>query len=85
MSEVVLINLTGADQPGILYRGACQRDDALSAQLTGGKECAHRRHIHARLGEQDFERVFASGGGAPAVLGRDAAGGLIVQFSLAPR
>ena len=32
----------------------------------------------ARLGEQDFERVFASGGGAPAVIGRDASGELIV-------
>ena len=32
----------------------------------------------ARLSERDFERVFASGGGAPATLGRDAAGHLIV-------
>lgn len=31
-----------------------------------------------RLGERDFERVFASGGGAPAVLGRDAQGRLVV-------
>jgi hypothetical protein len=32
----------------------------------------------ARLSEREFERVFASGGGAPASLGRDAAGHLIV-------
>lgn len=32
----------------------------------------------ARLAERDFERVFASGGGAPAVVGRDADGRLIV-------
>jgi hypothetical protein len=32
----------------------------------------------AKLSEREFERVFASGGGAPASLGRDAAGHLIV-------
>ncbi|MEO5884010.1 MAG: hypothetical protein ABIQ58_00630 [Candidatus Limnocylindrales bacterium] len=32
----------------------------------------------AGLGEREFERVFASGGGAPAVVGRDAEGHLIV-------
>lgn len=32
----------------------------------------------ARLDERSFERVFASGGGAPAVLGRDAQGRLMV-------
>lgn len=32
----------------------------------------------ARLSEAEFEHVFASGGGAPATLGRDAAGSLIV-------
>lgn len=31
----------------------------------------------ARLSEREFEHVFASGGGAPATLGRDAAGRLI--------
>jgi hypothetical protein len=30
------------------------------------------------LSEQEFERVFASGGGSPAVVGRDAGGHLIV-------
>jgi hypothetical protein len=32
----------------------------------------------AGLGETEFERVFASGGGAPATLGRDAQGNLVV-------
>ena len=32
----------------------------------------------ASLGEREFERVFALGGGAPAVVGRDVAGHLIV-------
>ncbi len=32
----------------------------------------------ARLGESDFERVFAAGGGPPAVIGRDAKGQLMV-------
>lgn len=32
----------------------------------------------ADLSEADFERVFASGGGPPAVLGRDAAGHVLV-------
>jgi hypothetical protein len=32
----------------------------------------------ARLTEREFERVFASGGGAPATIGRDAQGRLIV-------
>ncbi len=32
----------------------------------------------ANLNEQEFERVFASGGGAPATIGRDAQGRLFV-------
>ncbi len=32
----------------------------------------------ARLDERGFERVFASGGGPPAVVGRDARGRLVV-------
>ena len=32
----------------------------------------------AKLSEQEFERVFASGGGPPATLGRDAQGRLFV-------
>ena len=42
----------------------------------------------ARLDERGFERVFASGGGPPAVIGRDAKGRLMVPaitlFALAP-
>jgi len=41
-----------------------------------------------KLGEADFERVFASGGGPPAVVGRDAQGRLMVPVitvcSIAP-
>ena len=41
-----------------------------------------------RLDERGFERVFASGGGPPAVIGRDAAGRLVVPtitlFALVP-
>jgi hypothetical protein len=32
----------------------------------------------AKLNEQEFERVFASGGGPPATVGRDATGRLMV-------
>ena len=32
----------------------------------------------ASLGESEFERVFASGGGPPAVIGRDGKGRLVV-------
>lgn len=42
----------------------------------------------AGLGEREFERVFASGGGPPAALGRDARGRLMVPaitlFALVP-
>ena len=41
-----------------------------------------------RLDERGFERVFASGGGPPAVIGRDATGHLVVPtitlFALVP-
>lgn len=42
----------------------------------------------AKLSEPEFERVFASGGGAPATVGRDRGGNLIVPtislFALVP-
>lgn len=42
----------------------------------------------ARLGEPEFERVFASGGGPPAVVGRDRKGHMMVPaitlFALVP-
>ena len=42
----------------------------------------------ARLDERAFERVFASGGGPPAMIGRDAKGRLVVPtttlYALAP-
>ncbi|MFL5749315.1 MAG: hypothetical protein ACJ765_07150 [Chloroflexota bacterium] len=44
--------------------------------------------VAARLGETEFERVFASGGGPPAVIGRDGGGRLMVPaitlFALVP-
>lgn len=59
--------------------------DAWAAELM--RDVAKRRGIvrvvadfirAARLTEPTFERVFASGGGAPATLGRDVSGRLIV-------
>ncbi|HEY2916055.1 MAG TPA: hypothetical protein VGI98_02460 [Candidatus Limnocylindrales bacterium] len=48
----------------------------------------HDFRTAAKLSEAEFERVFASGGGAPATLGRDRAGNLIVPtislFALVP-
>jgi hypothetical protein len=42
----------------------------------------------AKLGESEFERVFASGGGPPAVVGRDREGHMMVPaitlFALVP-
>jgi hypothetical protein len=42
----------------------------------------------AKLSEREFERVFASGGGPPAAVGRDRSGNLIVPtitlFALVP-
>jgi len=69
--------------------------DAWAAQLM--RDVAIRRGVRkvvadfraaARLDEPGFERVFASGGGPPAVVGRDASGELMVPaitlFALVP-
>jgi hypothetical protein len=69
--------------------------DAWAAELM--RDVAIRRGVirvvedfrtSARLGEAEFERVFASGGGPPAVIGRDARGRLMVPaitlFALVP-
>ncbi len=69
--------------------------DAWAAELM--RDVAIRRGIvkvvadfrtAARLDESSFERVFASGGGPPAVIGRDRDGRLIVPaitlFALVP-
>jgi hypothetical protein len=59
--------------------------DAWAAELM--RDIAIRRGVirviedfrsSARLSEPEFERVFASGGGPPAVVGRDGAGALMV-------
>jgi hypothetical protein len=69
--------------------------DAWAAELM--RDVALRRGVirvvedfrrSARLDEAGFERVFASGGGPPAVIGRDAGGRLMVPaitlFALVP-
>lgn len=62
-----------------------QQIDAWAAELM--RDVAIRRGVvrvvddfrhAARLSEPEFERVFASGGGPPASVGRDAEGRLIV-------
>ena len=81
---------TGLSSTAIEYRArlAEQPDaqiDTWASELM--RDVAKRRGIvrvvedfrrAARLDEQEFERVFASGGGAPATVGRDAEGHLIV-------
>jgi hypothetical protein len=69
--------------------------DAWAAELM--RDIAKRRGVvrvvsdfldATRLSEAEFERVFASGGGAPATLGRDGSGRLVVPtvslFALVP-
>jgi hypothetical protein len=69
--------------------------DAWAAELM--RDIAIRRGVRkvvadfraaARLDEPEFERVFASGGGPPASIGRDAEGSLMVPaitlFALVP-
>jgi hypothetical protein len=67
-----------ADQPD-------EQLDSWAAELM--RDVAKRRGVvrvvaefrtAARLDEVEFEHVFASGGGAPATLGRDTSGDLIV-------
>jgi hypothetical protein len=91
---------TGLSADPIEYRRrlAGQSDDqidAWAAELM--RDVAIRRGVirvvddfrrAARLDERGFERVFASGGGPPAVIGRDAGGHLMVPaitlFALVP-
>jgi hypothetical protein len=91
---------TGLSADPIEYRQrlAEQTDeqlDAWTAELM--RDVAIRRGVRkvvadfraaARLDEPAFERVFASGGGPPAVVGRDANGDLMVPaitlFALVP-
>ena len=67
-----------ADQPD-------QQIDSWAAEMM--RDVAIRRGVvrviedfraAAKLTEQEFERVFASGGGPPAMIGRDAQGRLMV-------
>ena len=77
-----------ADPNEYRTRLADQSDDQIDAWASElMRDVAKRRGVirviedflrSARIGERDFERVFASGGGAPAVVGRDATGHLMV-------
>lgn len=77
-----------ADPTEYRARLADQPDDQINAWAAElMRDVAKRRGVvgvvddfrtAARLSEREFEHVFASGGGAPATLGRDAAGNLIV-------
>ena len=77
-----------ADPREYRSRLAEQADDQIDAWVSElMRDTAIRRGVvrvvsdfrrAAHLDERSFERVFASGGGAPAVLGRDAEGRLIV-------
>jgi hypothetical protein len=91
---------TGLSADPVEYRErlADQSDDQLdswAAELM--RDVAIRRGVRkvvadfrsaAGLDEREFERVFASGGGPPAAIGRDAAGDLMVPaitlFALVP-
>jgi len=94
------VGATGLSADPGQYRGrlAEQTDeqlDAWTAELM--RDVAKRRGVAkvvadfltaTRVNEREFERVFASGGGAPATIGRDATGQLIVPtislFALVP-
>lgn len=77
-----------ADPAEYQARLAEQSDDQIDAWASElMRDVAKRRGVTrviddfraaASLSEADFERVFASGGGPPATIGRDASGALIV-------
>ena len=81
---------TGLATDPVVYRARLQEQsdeqiDAWAAEMM--RDVAIRRgvvrvvedFVHAaRLDERSFERVFASGGGPPAVIGRDRDGRLLV-------
>lgn len=77
-----------ADPTDYRARLAEQTDDQIDAWASElMRDVAIRRGVRrvvtdflaaARIDERSFERVFAAGGGPPAVVGRDRDGGLIV-------
>jgi hypothetical protein len=77
-----------ADPKEYRKRLADQSDDQIDAWASElMRDVAKRRgvirvvedlHSAARLSDRDIERAFASGGGAPAVVGRDAQGHLMM-------
>jgi hypothetical protein len=86
----MLVGATGLATDPVEYRARLQEQsdaqiDAWAAEMM--RDVAIRRGVvkviqdflHAtRLDERSFERVFSSGGGPPAVIGRDGAGRLVV-------
>ncbi len=58
---------------------------ATSSSAAGSSRSSTTSGVPTRLDERGFERVFASGGGPPAVIGRDAAGHLVVPTDHALR
>lgn len=67
-----------ADQPDAqvdIWAAELMRDVAKRRGVVRVVEAFRRA---ARLTEAEFEHVFTSGGGAPATLGRDASGNLII-------
>jgi hypothetical protein len=94
------VGATGLSSDPKEYRGRLEEQsddqiDAWAAEMM--RDVAIRRGVRqvvsdfrraARLDEAGFERVFASGGGPPAVVGRDRDGSLMVPaislFALVP-
>jgi len=86
----MLVGATGLATDPVEYRARLREQsdaqiDAWAAEMM--RDVAIRRGVvkvvedflhAARLDERSFERVFASGGGPPAVIGRDRDGRLIV-------
>ena len=77
-----------ADREEYRARLAEQSDEQIDAWVAElMRDVAKRRGVvrviadfqrSAKVGDADFERAFASGGGAPATVGRTAAGQLVV-------
>ena len=93
--EATGLSATEAEYRRRLQEQSDEQIDAWAAELM--RDVAIRRGVlrvisdfrtAARLDERAFERVFASGGGPPAVLGRDGEGRLMVPaitlFALVP-
>jgi hypothetical protein len=83
--EATGLSASEAEYRSRLAEQSDEQIDAWAAELM--RDVAIRRGVRrviadflraARIDERGFERVFASGGGPPAVIGRDATGSLMV-------